>query len=113
MSIRAYTLDDVAREFGRSRDWASKHWPDLVRDKKLPEPLLKTGSPVWDRAHVYAHRDKHLSPAARATAIAWRAALDAAHAAPADAVHQDEIADSRKRLDRRFGGTSGNGDART
>jgi hypothetical protein len=61
---------------------------------------------VWDPAHVYAYRDKKLPAAARVIAAAFRAAMDAAHATPADAIHQDEVAEDRRRLDTHFGGAS-------
>lgn len=103
MTLRAYTLDDLARDHGRSRDWASGHWRGLVAAKRLPPPLVESGAPTWDAAQVYAIRDKHLPAAVRATAAAIRAAYDAAHATPADARWQDELDDWRRRLDRRFG----------
>lgn len=103
MSNRAYTIDDLAREYGRSRQWAADNWRRLVREKKLPPTLSDTGSPVWDPAHVYAYRDKALPPAARVIAAALRAAMDAAHATPADAIHQDQVSEGRRRLDARFG----------
>jgi hypothetical protein len=104
MTLRAMTIDDLAAELGRTREWLSDHWRRMVKEKKLPAPLLERGSPTWDRAQVYAVRDKALPPAARPMAAAFRAAMDAAHATPEDAAYHDEEAADRRRLDARFGG---------
>lgn len=104
MTFRALTLDDLAREFGRGRDWMSDHWRDLVATKKLPPPLVERGPPTWDAAQVYALRDKHLPAAVRANAAAIRAAFDAA-SQPTDPLYHDDVAEDRKRLDTRFGGS--------
>jgi len=107
MSLAPYTLVDLARDLNRCHDWASRHWRDLVAQGRLPRPIEERGSPVWDRAHVYALRDKSLpTPATRAIAAAIRAAYDAAAAAPEDRQYHDEIAESSARLDRRFGGSA-------
>jgi hypothetical protein len=102
MTFRALTLDDVAGELGRSAEWLSNNWRDLVKAGKLPKPLLEKGPPTWDAAQVYAVRDKNLTAAQRAVAAAFRAAIDAAHTAPADALYHDEEAADRRRLDLRF-----------
>jgi hypothetical protein len=104
MTLRALTLDDIARELGRSIDWAHKNWERLVAAGKLPPPLVTSGSPTWDPAQVYAVRDKALTPPQRAIAAAFRAAIDAAHMLPADALLNDQVADDKRRLDQRFGG---------
>lgn len=108
MSTRALTIDDIARQMGRSRDWLSDHWRDLVAAKKLPPPLVERGTPTWDAAQVYAMRDRHLPAAVRATAAAIRAAYDAA-ASPESALYEDELAQWRDKLDRRFGNSQAGG----
>lgn len=102
MTLRPYTIDDLARDHNRSRDWASDNWSRLVKEGKLPAPLIEKGGPVWDLAQVYAVRDKALPPAARPVAAAFRAAFDAAHAAPAEAIFDDQVVSDRRRLVRRF-----------
>ncbi|HRN83252.1 MAG TPA: hypothetical protein PK857_00410 [Hyphomicrobium sp.] len=103
MTMRALTLPEVAAGLGRSAEWLSAHWRRLVAEKKLPPPLIERGGPTWDAAQLYAMLDKHLPAAVRANAAAIRAAFDAAHASPRDALHTDELAEWRARLDKRFG----------
>lgn len=104
MTTRALTIDDIARMRGRSREWVSDQWRRLVKEGKLPPPIENsaTGSPVWDAAQVFAVLDKHLPAAVRANAAAIRAAYDAAHASPHDALYDDELAGWRRKLDARF-----------
>ncbi len=102
MSLSPYTIDDVAADYDRTRDWASRNWRDLVKKGRLPQPIEDTGSPVWDRAQVYAVRDKPLPAATRAIVAAHRAAFDVAHTLPREALHSDEVAKDRARLDRHF-----------
>jgi hypothetical protein len=108
MTTRALTIDDIARIRGRGREWVSDHWRRLVKEGKLPPPIEQsaTGSPTWDAAQVFAVMDKHLPAAVRANAAAIRAAYDAAHGAPGDAIYDDELAEQKAKLDRRFSGTS-------
>lgn len=103
MSYRALTIEDIAREYGRTVDWMSRNWRNLVGAKKLPVPLLDVGSPTWDAAQVYAYRDKHLPAAMRAVAAAHRAAFDAASSTPDDAIHSDTVVNDKRKLDARFG----------
>lgn len=100
--MRALTLDDIAKQFGRSREWASDHWRDLVAKGKLPPPLLDTGPPTWSPAQVYAVQDKKLPAATRAVAAAFRAAEEAASRSPAERLEADDDDAWRDRLDRRF-----------
>lgn len=104
MTTRALTIHDIGRELGRTADWVSRNWDKLVREGKLPPPLLEGGPPTWDAAQVYAVRDRKLTPQQRVFAAAFRAAQDAAATAPAERLHENEIARDRERLDRRFSG---------
>lgn len=101
MTQRPYTIDDLAQEHNRSRNWASDNWPRLVKDGKLPPPILEKGGPVWDLAQVYAVRDKVLPPATRAIAAAFRAAIAAQQ--PGGGLFDDHAEKDRALLNRRFG----------
>lgn len=101
MSARALTAADVGREFGRSADWIYDNWRRLVAEKKLPAPIIEAGGLTWSAAHVYAFLDRHLTAAQRANAAAYRAALEAALAAPGDLSELDDIQASRHRLDQK------------
>jgi len=102
MTARALTAADVGRELGRSADWIYDNWRKLVAEKKLPAPIIEAGGLTWSAAHVYAVLDKSLTPAQRATAAAYRAALAAALTAPDDFTELDDIQASRQRLDQRM-----------
>lgn len=102
MTTRALTIHDIGRELGRTAEWVSRHWHELVAKGKLPPPLLDAGSPTWDPAQVYAVRDRKLTPPQRAIAAAFRAALDAAATAPGERLHDDALAADRAKLDKRF-----------
>jgi hypothetical protein len=101
MTSRAFTAADVGREFGRSADWIYDNWKKLVAEKKLPPPIVEAGGLTWSAAHIYAFLDRQLTPAQRATAAAYRAALQAAMTAPGDLSELDDIQQSRARLDAR------------
>jgi hypothetical protein len=102
-ALTGMSLEDLAREYGRGRDWMADNWPGLVKAGKLPPPIADRPY-VWDAAQVYALRDKPLTPAQRAVAAAFRAALDVAHAATQAPRHHDQAAGDRAALSRRFGG---------
>lgn len=106
MTTRALSIVDLARVLGKSQDWLRDHWRKLVRDKKLPPPLLDEGHPTWDAGQVYAMIDAKLPAAVRANAAAYRAALEAAVLSPRDAISTNEIAEHRNKLDARFGSAS-------
>lgn len=101
MSNRAYTIDDLAKECNRTRDWASDNWRSLVKAGTLPPPIVEKGGPVWDLAQVYAVRDKALPPAARPIAAAFRAAIAAQQ--PGGGLFDDQAEKDRALLNRRFG----------
>lgn len=102
--MRAMTVADIAREFGRSPDWVYEHFPRLVAEKKLPKPLIEKGGLTWSAAQVYALLDKDLTREQRATAAAFRAALDAAGAAASGAGHREDIEAAKARITTRFAG---------
>lgn len=101
MTSRALSAADVGRELGRSADWIHSNWQKLVAEKKLPPPIIETGGLTWSAAQVYAVLDRHLPPAQRAGAAAYRAALAAALQAPGDLSELDDIEQSRLRLQQR------------
>lgn len=102
MSMRALTATDVARELGRSPDWLFSNWPRLVKEKRIPAPLLEAGGLTWSAAQFYAVIDKRLTADQRAAAAAYRAALEAAKSAAADLEQTDAVLAARDRLDQRF-----------
>lgn len=97
----ALTVPDVARELGRAPGWLYDNWQRLVSEKKIPPPIIEAGGLTWSAAQLYAYLDKPLTPAQRAIAAAYRAAHDAAAAAPRNLDEQDEIEASRARLDQK------------
>lgn len=101
-SAKALTLRELAAELGRSESWLYSNWERLVRHKHLPAPLLDHGPPSWSAAQVYAVLDAKLTPAQRAAAFAFRAALDAAVSAPSSRIARDHDAEARAVLDARF-----------
>lgn len=103
MPARALTDREVAGELGRSADWLHRNWRGLVAGKKMPAPIHEQGALVWPAAHFYAWLDRDLPPALRASAAAFRAALDAAHA-PRDPIADLEIEKWREHLNGRFVG---------
>ena len=95
--MQALSLRDVARELGRTEDWVQRNWQQLVADKKMPPPLHPTGSLQWSAPGFFAWLDRDLPAPLRPHAAAYRAAYDAATAPP-----QDDVADARERLNKRF-----------
>lgn len=102
MTARALTAADVGRELGRSADWIYDNWRKLVAQKRLPAPIIENGGLTWSAAQLYAVLDRGLTPSQRASAAAYRAALEAALTAPTDFTELDDIQASRKRLDERL-----------
>jgi transposase-like protein len=102
MPQRALTIDDIAREFGRTRAWAYENWRRLVADGRLPAPLHGDGEGLaWSAAQVYALLDKKLTKPQRTAAAAYRAAFEAAAASDATLIDTSE-ADARARLQQRY-----------
>ncbi len=103
MSIAAaLSVKELGRELGRSPSWVYKNWEELVIQKVIPAPIIETGGPVWSAAQVYAYLDRKLTPAQRAAAAAYRAALAAALATPKEVAELDEVEAARATLARRF-----------
>jgi hypothetical protein len=100
MSWRAaLTLAQVADELGRSERWLASHWRQMVKDGRLPKPILSTHL-VWSAAHVYAVLDRELTPAQRIAAAGYRAAAAAMRAAITN--DTGAIAEHRARLEQQF-----------
>lgn len=104
MIMRHLTISEVAAELGRSTDWLYDHWRGLVREKKLPPPVMghDGGALAWSAAQVYATLDKDLPAHLKAAAAAYRAAASAYVLTHADPDAGRAVADDRARLDRRF-----------
>lgn len=102
LTLPALTLDDVARELGRSRDWLARHHGDDVSLPGFPAPIHERGGLVWSAPAVWAWLDRDLPDHLRAHAAAYRAALAAAVERP-DA---DDTAHWRDVLNRKFGGAA-------
>lgn len=98
MPIRALTLGEAAAELGRSESWLARHWQREVSERGMPAPIHEVGGLVWSAPGFYAWLDRGLSPAARATAAAYRAALEAARTPP-----DDEVEAWRSKLDQELG----------
>ncbi|MBJ7535310.1 hypothetical protein JDN40_14455 [Rhodomicrobium vannielii ATCC 17100] len=105
MPVRALTIQQVADELGRSRDWLHANWQRLVAEQKLPRPLLEGGALTWSAAQFYAWQDRHLSKRERVAAAAYRAAFEAASTADTSLI-DTSVADARARLTERFVGAA-------
>jgi hypothetical protein len=98
------TAVELADELGRKVGWIHDNWRAEVEARRLPAPLNGGAPPlVWDRAQVYALRDRPLRPEHRALAVAYRAAVAAAEASHADSGAADRMVESRAHLDRLLG----------
>lgn len=99
------TVPELADELNRSESWVYEHYQAEAKAGRLPKPLNGGKSPLtWDRAQVYACRDRELTPPQRIAAMAYRAAAAAAAEAPHINSHTLEDAAWRHKLDERFGG---------
>ncbi|WP_414462926.1 hypothetical protein [Hyphomicrobium sp. DY-1] len=98
---RSLTAADVGREFGRTAEWVHANWRELVKEKKIPAPILESGHVTWSAAQFYAILDRKLTAQQRAVAAAFRIAQDAA-LTPQDLDQLDAIAADRAALDQRF-----------
>jgi predicted DNA-binding transcriptional regulator AlpA len=101
--MRPLTADQVAAEFGRSKDWLYDNHARLAREQKMPKPLHDGGELAWDPAQFYAWKDRGLPKELRAAAAAYRAAFAAyaGHDAKADD-EETEIARWKHGLDTRY-----------
>jgi predicted DNA-binding transcriptional regulator AlpA len=98
------TVPELADELNRSVAWIYEHWQAEAKAGRLPKPLNGGKPPLtWDRAQVYACRDRELSPPQRIAAMAYRAAAAAAADAPHVGRSAIEDAEWREKLNQRFG----------
>ena len=95
--MHALGILDVARELGRSEAWVARNYQRLVDDEGMPAPIHASGLLAWSAPGFYAWLDRDLPPALQARAAAFRAAYEAAAAAPAE-----DLTQARARLDKRF-----------
>lgn len=102
MPARALTAEELAAEFGRSKQWIYEHWKRLVAEGRLPPPLMEAGHLVWSKAQVWAYLDKPLPPKFQGLVAAHRACLDVARTTPAERIGDEVIERDRERLNRRL-----------
>lgn len=104
MIPRALNAAQVAAELGRSAAWLHDNWRRLVDEKKLPRPIMDAGGITWNAAQLYATLDRNLPAGQRAAAAAYRAAVAAALATTREIATDDEVEESRARLNAKFAG---------
>ena len=99
------TIDDVANELGRSRDWMYRNWPTLVAKDQMPKPIGKHPL-VWNDAQIYAWIDRQLDPNMKAASAAMRAAISSYDRSlkAGNRAGILDVAERRAALDAKWGG---------
>lgn len=97
MTEPTLTAAEVAAELGRTVGWLLEHRQALQKDQHMPRPLPGGPPLVWDRAQIYAWKDRGLPRDLRIAAMAYRAAEAAARGTTGDG--NPAVAAAREKLD--------------
>lgn len=97
MTEPTLTAAELAAELGRSVAWVLEHRQAMQKMLHMPRPLPGGPPLVWDRAQIYAWKDRALPRDMRIAAMAYRAAEAAARGVTDDGT--SAVAVAREALD--------------